>query len=202
MDVITRIVVRSGMPILALRQTAAVATARALRLKESNSGIDMQQGQNQPEPLEIEAKKNSVETWLRSQLSLEGSCKTMIEAHLMDKFRSRSVAEKKIRWDMAIFIVYMFFLLFYSIAACGTETKGKQLVRTLIEPAVGDLSSVKTIGLKIFCSNRSPRSRDMFCLVAGDIYTFLETVTVPMTTDGGPSAIMWSCRCITELFLS
>jgi hypothetical protein len=115
----------------------------------TNSDNRLRSDDNQPESLEIEAKQNSVESWLRSQLGLEGSCKTIIEAHLVDKFHSRSVAEKKIRWDMAVFVLYMFFLIFYSIAACGTETKGKQMVRTLIEPAVGDFSSVKAIGLNI-----------------------------------------------------
>ena len=105
-----------------------------------------QRPQSRLQTSDIEAKKYSVESWLKSQLSLEGSCKTMIEAHLVDKFRSRSLAEKKIRWDMTIFVMYILFLLFYSFAACGTNTKGKQMVRTLIEAVVGDFSSVQSIG--------------------------------------------------------
>jgi hypothetical protein len=76
-----------------------------------------QKGQSQT--LDIETKKSSVENWLKSQLGLEGSCKTIIEAHLIDKFHSRSLVEKRIRWEIGIFITYMLFLVFYSFAACG-----------------------------------------------------------------------------------
>ena len=48
--------------------------------------------ESRPHSSDIEEKKNSIESWLKSKLSLEGSCKTMIEAHLVDKFLSRSVA--------------------------------------------------------------------------------------------------------------
>jgi hypothetical protein len=106
-----------------------------------------QKQQGRPHTSEIETKKNSVEIWLKSQLGLEGSsCKTIIEAHLVDKFHSRAKVEKRIRWEIGIFITYILFLVFYSFAACGTNTQGKQLVRSLIGPAVGDFSSVQSIG--------------------------------------------------------
>jgi hypothetical protein len=122
--------------------------------KSSSMSVDIQpecepkqQQEGRPHTFDIETKKNSVETWLKSQLGLEGSsCKTIIEAHLVDKFHSRATVEKRIRWEIGIFITYIFFLVFYSFAACGTNTQGKQLVRSLIGPAVNDFSSIKSVG--------------------------------------------------------
>jgi hypothetical protein len=102
--------------------------------------------QDRPPTSDIETKKNSLESWLRAQLGLDFPCKKIIEAHLVDKFHSRALVQKRIRWEIGIFITYVLFLVFYSFAACVTNTKGKQLVRSLVGPAVNDFSSVKSIG--------------------------------------------------------
>jgi hypothetical protein len=171
------------MPVLMLRQNAAVVNkvvnkvvkgsfrkASDRNMDESNNveesdsmsvNIHPESEQKQqhvrPHKSDIETKKNSVETWLKSQLGLEESCKTMIEAHLVDKFHSRAVVEKRIRWEIGIFITYMLFLIFYSFAACGTNTRGKQLVRSLIGPVVGDFSSVQSIGRTHICASTNKR---------------------------------------------
>ena len=91
-------------------------------------------------------RKQSVESWLNSQLGLEGSCKPMIEAHLAEKCHGRSVAEKKFKWDIFLLIIYSLFLVFYSASACSSNALGKLQVRSVLEPQIGNFQSVQSIG--------------------------------------------------------
>ena len=107
-----------------------------------------------PEKRENEQKMNrenkpqyqSVESWLSSQLGLEGSCKPMIEAHLAEKCQGRSLAEKKFKWDIFLLVIYTLFLVFYSAGACSSNTLGKFQVRSVLEPQIGNFQSVQSIG--------------------------------------------------------
>jgi hypothetical protein len=96
--------------------------------------------------LDITSKKNHVESWLKSQLGVQGSCTQFLEAHLAEKCQSRSVAEKKFRWDISHFVVYSLFLVLYSFSACGTNMRAKLLARNMLEAEIGNFDSVQHIG--------------------------------------------------------
>ena len=96
--------------------------------------------------LDVAKQKNHVENWLKSQLGVQGSCSQFLEAHLADKCQSRSVAEKKFRWDFFHFIVYSLVLVLYSLSACGTNMRGKLLARNMLEAEIGKFDDVQHIG--------------------------------------------------------
>lgn len=101
----------------------------------------------------------SVESWLKNELGLEGSCKPMIEAHLAEKCHGRTLAEKKFKWDIFLLIIYTLFLVFYSVGACSSNSLGKFQVRTVLEPLIQNYQSVQSMGairhptkyLRIYC---------------------------------------------------
>ena len=96
--------------------------------------------------LDVAKQKNHVESWLKSQLGVQGSCAQFLEAHLADKCQSRSVAEKKFRWDFFHFVVYSMFLILYSFSACGTNMRGILLARNMLEGEIGKFDDVQHIG--------------------------------------------------------
>jgi hypothetical protein len=87
-----------------------------------------------------------VESWLKSELRMKGSCKDLVEAHLTEKCKTRSAAEKKFRWDISMFIIYFFFLVLYSISACGNNMRGKLQARSTLEEEIGFFDDVHEIG--------------------------------------------------------
>ena len=90
--------------------------------------------------------QKAVESWLRSELGVKGSCKDFVEAHLAEKCQNRSAAEKKFRWDMSMFSIYLLFLILYSLSACGTNMKGNLQVRSMIKDEIGFFEDIQKIG--------------------------------------------------------
>ncbi len=95
---------------------------------------------------DINKPKSSVERWLKSKLGLKGSCTDLVEAHLTEKIQNRSAAEKKFKWDIAMFIIYLLFLILYSISACSTNMRGKLQVRSMLEDEIGFFDDVQEVG--------------------------------------------------------
>jgi hypothetical protein len=145
---------------------------------------------------DITTPKNKVENWLKSQLGVQGSCTQFVEAYLAEKRQSRSLAEKKFKWDVSIFVVYSLFLVLYSFSACGTNMKGKFQARNLLEAEIGNFENVKHIGRR---SSHLVRFCKIFILgyvFAADVYGFLETVIIPVVTEGG-AAVPYSPKPVS-----
>ncbi len=156
------------------------SVAAVIQLKNSNRGNEAD-GLNNKSRLEDAKQKNHIERWLKSQLGVQGSCAHFLEAHLADKCQSRSAAEKKFRWDIFHFILYSLFLILYSISACGTNMRGMLLARNMLESEIGKFDGVQHIG-KCCIVHAVIANDDIW---AADVYGYLETVIIPIVTDGG-----------------
>jgi hypothetical protein len=171
--------VRLNSSMKKLKNVAAV-----IQLKNSNRDNEAD-GLKNRNVLEVAKQKNHIESWLKSQLGVQGSCANFLEAHLADKCQSRSAAEKKFRWDIFHFVVYSLFLILYSISACGTNMRGMLLARNMLEAEIGKFDDVQHIG-KCCIVQAVIANDDIWAyLLAADVYGYLETVIIPIVTDGG-----------------
>jgi hypothetical protein len=161
------------------------ATANQAEMQSSNQVINNGDGFKNRNGLDSIRQKNHVESWLKSQLGVQGSCATFLEAHLADKCQSRSEAEKKFRWDIFHFIVYSLFLILYSFSACGTDMRGKLLARNLLEGEIGKFDDVQHIGKSLSVQAVIAMVDFRITSFAADVYGFLETVIIPIVTEGG-----------------
>ena len=128
-----------------LQQNSAVIIHKNLRKAKIASTVPADEYEKELNR-DNDPQQQPVESWLKSQLGLEGSCKPMIEAHLAEKCQGRSIAEKKFKWDIFLLIIYSLFLVFYSASACSSNALGKFQVRSVLEPQIGNLQSVQSIG--------------------------------------------------------
>lgn len=131
------------------KMKSVAAVIGKLKTEEGTGGSKDENGHTKKSGLDTARKKNHVESWLKSQLGVQGSCTQFLEAHLAEKCQSRSVAEKKFRWDITHFVVYSLFLVLYSFSACGTNMKGKLIARNLLEAEIGSFDDVQHIGKAI-----------------------------------------------------
>jgi hypothetical protein len=197
------------MPVLALKNNVAVVNHVVQKQSsvtqfpkpnqnKSISNASFKLGNSAPD---IDEQKQSVESWLNSHLGVQGSCKPIIEAHLAERCQGRSEAERKFKWDIFLLLIYLFFLIFYSISACNSDGGNKLQVRKLLEPKVGNFQGVQSIGtiliipatchFELFEKSKHLQSSLhgkylTFALrFSADIYSFLEDVIIPSVSEGG-----------------
>jgi hypothetical protein len=132
--------------VTALMNVSSKVTIGAELDEHTSNVMNSGDGHKNRSGLDVAKQKNHVESWLKSQLGVQGSCAQFLEAHLADKCQSRSVAEKKFRWDFFHFVVYSMFLVLYSFSACGTNMRGILLARNMLEGEVGKFDDVQHIG--------------------------------------------------------
>jgi hypothetical protein len=130
-----------------LKHNSAVIISNNLRrARAGRSGLNGHEKERVRGNSSNDLQPQTVESWLNSQLGLEGSCKPIVEAHLAEKCHDRSLAEKKFKWDIFLLVTYTLFLVFYSAGACSSNAVGKFQVRSVLEPQIGSFQFVQSIG--------------------------------------------------------